>query len=288
METKTGIPKRCLRLSVIIALFLSYPCFAQEKEADELRKLRTDIQIINLLNGLDLRKEQIEFIIQQARLAEDIRNSAYQETLAYKSQMLNSCEAIKQQVNSGRVVVEKENALAFHEAKEKFESIARDASAQIDKIAKEVEAKLEEFQLLVLDDYKPCIIPIVNKGRIGQSDAGVGITKVLERAKGSPEAAYAWKKDEFVERILDRIETKFPLGVEMDKTKTRAEINNVLEEARSMDDVDFQVKKTSIAEELGAKILPKERVLSRKDKIKSFLLTKNVIDILQEKLIKAD
>lgn len=278
--------KAYFRLLAILAFILPCSSFAQERELGELKEMRDDIQIINLLNGLNLRKEQMEFIIGKASQVQQIRSATLNEIASYETDALKAYGAIKQDVQSGRVTVEQEDAIKFNEIKHRMEDITKDTQQQVDKIADEVEVKLEEFQLIALDGYKPCIIPIMNKGRIGQSDADTGITKVLERVKASPGQIYSQRKDEFVSRILDRIKSKIPPQVTIDEANVSSEIMKTFEEVRNMDDVDFQVKKTAIAEELHNKILPEKFSLSRKDKIKKFLLTKNIIPILEERLDK--
>jgi len=50
-----------------------------------------------------------------------------------------------------------------------------------------------------------------------------------------------------------------------------------------MEDVDFQVKKKSIAEGLKTILLP-EREMPRKFKIRKFLLSENIMTILKERI----
>jgi hypothetical protein len=202
----------------------------------------------------------------------------------YEIQMLKTFGSIKQEVASGRVTVEKEDKGSYSKLKHEVEKISQELEAKSDTLAGEIEGQLQQYQLMALDNYKTCIVPIMSKGRIGQADADVGITKMLEEVKAAPEPKYSRLKERLIQRLLGKAKEKAKPGATLDETKIRADIIEAFEGARIMDDVDFQLQKSSIAEELSNKILPKKAAPSRKDKIKRFLLSENIIPILNERL----
>ncbi|MFH0790497.1 MAG: hypothetical protein V2A64_02595 [Candidatus Omnitrophota bacterium] len=282
--------KQIIRFSIstgfLIVLILAFSLlgYAQKKDLKEVEQLKDDIHIINLLNSLDLRKEQKEFIRQKAREAGDIRSGESDQISAYKAEALQAYTVIKQEVEAGRVTVDKDDSRKFHEVKEQVEDIVKNAQGQIDKIAGEVERQLEPFQIIALDGYKPCVIPIMTEGRIGQSGSASGIVKILERIQAVPELQYNLRKDMFVERLMERIKKKAPPRLQLDEEKIRACILKTFEDIRQMESDDFLLKKDSIAEELSEEILPAKNHLSRKEKIERFLLAENVIPILEKSL----
>ncbi len=253
-----------------------------EEESTEISSMKTDIQTINLLNGLDLTKEQRDFIVSRALEVKDLRKAESDEVAAYKADTLKAYGAIKTTVASGRVTVEKDDAKKFTEVKDKVESITRGTQVKIDGIADGVEAKLEKFQLLALDGYKPCIIPIISQGRIGQAEDNTPLLKTLEKIEAAPDAKYSRMKDKAAEKIVNEVKKKTPAGVQVDEAAVKTEILGTFEAARSMDKADFLIKKESIAQELNCKIFPAATPLSRKQKIKRFLLSENIIDILKK------
>lgn len=270
----------------IFILLLARPgkSFAQENRTqEELKNIREDIVIINLLNNLDLKKEQMEFILQKAKAIEAIEKSALNKIAVSVPRMLDACGAIKKEVESGRVTVEKEEARDFTETKHGMEDIIKNRDTQIETKAEETEEILEDFQLIALDNYKPCIIPIMKDGRIGQSSGSKSIVKTLERVKNIPELRYAANKNEIINRLLERIKEKAP-SLRIDEEKAREKILNVFGEIRTMDEVTFQIQKTSLAEELHKALLPEPPAMSRIAKIKKFLLSKNSIGILERRL----
>ena len=258
------------------------PGYAKD-EGREINSMRNDIQIINLLNGLDLTKEQKNFIVSRALEVKDLRQAEADEISVYEADALKAYGAIKTTVASGRVTVEKEDAKRFLEVKDKSESITKDAQVKIDKIADEVEAKLEKFQLAALDDYKPCIIPRISQGRIGQAEDNAPLLKILERVEAAPDARYAAKlKDRAAESIVKEVKKKTPAGIQVDEAAVNAEVLKTFGAVRNMDKTDFLIKKETIAQELYDKIFPATTPMTRKQKIKRFLLSENIIDILKK------
>lgn len=280
---------KIILISVFFFACLSIlPSFGQGQGLPEAKDMREEIQIINLINNLDLRKEQEEFILNKARLAGQIRKSALSEISLYESEMLKAYSAIKNNVESGRVTIEQATAKDFQSTKHKIEGVKKEAQLKIDMLAKEIGANLEEFQVLALDNYKPCIIPIVSNNRIGQSDAATGIIKVLERVKIAPESKYVHNEDKLIKRILDKIKEKSYVDFKIDEQKIKTEIINTFQKVRGMDDIDFQIKKETIAGDLHNRIFPSQKTMTRIAKIKIFLLSKNVIPVLEKKLSQQD
>ena len=255
--------------------------FAKD-ESQEINSMRNDIQIINLLNGLDLTREQNGFIVSRAQEVKDLRQAEAGEIAAYKADALKAYGAIKTRVAAGRVTVEKEDAKKFLEVKDKAESITKESQIKIDKIADEVEGKLEKFQLIALDGYKPCIIPKISQGRIGQAEDNTPLLKILEKVEAAPDARYARMKDKAAEKIVSEVKKKTPVGVQVDEAAVKTEILNTFGAARSMDKTDFLIKKESIAQGLNDNIFPATASMTRKQKIKRFLLSENIIDILKK------
>jgi hypothetical protein len=288
MNRKISIKKSVyIGILAVILLFVFYmpafPCRKQQGNS-KAESLHKDITIINLVNNLDLRREQMEFIIRGAKQAEQIHRESLNKIDVLSRDATAIYEAIKQEVQSGKTVVEKDVMERFRQTKAQIEEIKKDAYAQIEEIASGVEAKLEPFQLEALDAYKPCIIPIISNGRIGQFDGDLGISRLLQRVRQIPTRRYNEKREYIASHLLEKVKTRFPLGVEFNEPQIKSEILNVFETVRSMDDVDFQVSKEVIAQQIRERILPEKKEMSRIAKIEKFLLSENIIPILQERV----
>lgn len=275
---------KALKYAFLIALILSATIPSRgdaEGDRRELSSLRDDIQIINLLNGLDLTKEQKDFIAAKALEVKDLRRAEADKFAAYKADALKAYGGIKSTVESGRVTVEQEDAKKFKEIKDKAESISKETQTKIDRISEEVEGNLKDFQIVALDDYKPCIIPRISQGRIGQAADNAPLLKILERVEAAPEGRYAGGlRDRSAERIVEEVKKKTPVETKVDEAAVKAEVLKTFAAVRSMDETDFLIKKESIAQELYEKIFPPTTPMTRKQKIKRFLLSENTIGIL--------
>ena len=281
-----NIAKRLYLNFFIVILIFACPSqgLSQEKDLSKIKAVQDDIKIINLLNNLDLREGQIRYIIQQAELTKSMRERTLYKIGLLSSDMAEASEEIKEKVGTGRVVIDKGAVMKFRETKAEIERFKKDEYATLGQAALAVEKALEPFQIIALDDYNPCIIPIISNGRIGQSDSASGIAKTLERIKDIPAVRYNRRKELFVYKLLERMKNRLPPQVEFSESKTRTMIMDIFEMVRAMDDADFQIKKNDIAEELKNSILPEKREIPRKTKIKKFLLSKNTIPILKDRL----
>jgi len=276
---------KCLIKSLILLCFIIPTLvFSQEKDLQVIRETKEDIKIINLLNSLDLRKKQIEFIIQKAQEAEVVRKNASGRLASYSSELADIYNNIKQEVSSGKVTVDKQTAKKFRMSKKETEQQVHNSYSEIDAIAKSIEDNLEQFQLLALDGYKPCIIPVMTQGRIGQADKSQAIIKILERVKDIPQSRYVIVKDIFADRILERVKLKIPPFIKIDESTVKTNILSAFDEIRGMQDLDFRLKKKDLAEKLHDEIMPEKREATRLQKIRKFLLSEKVISILEERL----
>ncbi|MFB3919884.1 MAG: hypothetical protein ACE14U_07450 [Candidatus Velamenicoccus archaeovorus] len=272
-----------LVFACILELSLPAPGYCIREGERNSRELREDIQILNLLNGLELSRDQAAFIISKAREAQQLRDSAQQKMASAEAGLTDSYAAIKEQVQEGRVVIEKEDARHFHKIKTEAEGALRQAQARVEEIAAEVEGRLEPYQLAALDAYRPCVIPIVSQGRIGQASSSDGVCRLLERAQRMSSEIFQRRKNELAARAIGQLKNRRAVTGE-EEAVLRFKVLEAFEEARRMDAADFALQKDLLADRLSQELLPKRHELSRSDKIKTFLLSGNVIPLLEERL----
>lgn len=214
-------------LLLILSLILGSPLLAQDTPDKKLEEIRTQIHILNLLNGLELNKEQMQLVLDAARQAERIRNKT-KELLWQKEDEIN--------------------------------------------------------QTYALDDYKPCIIPPVKQGRIGQADDPSGFAKVLERVYSMPQNSYDLKKDGIAKKTIDRMKAKAPPAFIIEEDKLKTQLLKTMDEARAMSNIDFNLKKEALAQNIKAQLLPKKPPINIGVKIERFLLQPEIISILEQRL----
>jgi len=280
------ILRKIKRFIVVAALSLIVPTtgICQEKEDSELRAVHHDIVVINLLNSLDLDREQMRYILAKTEQVKDVQEDSAYKISSCTTEMADTAAEIKAEVGSGKVSVKKETAKRFRQAKEEILQTKRDTNAKIDEIVSTVEQELEQFQLIALDNYKPCIIPQGSNGRIGQADSSKGITNMLDRIRSIPDTAYSRKREQIVERFVENAEKRLPPKVGFDEARVRGKVISTFDKVRDMGIIDYQIEKEALAKELKDMIVPEKKAIPRKDKIKKFLIAENVIPILRERL----
>ena len=276
--------KVSIALIATLVLGIASVSFSRDEALLELFEKNEDIQIINLLNGLDLNTEQMRSILRKAEQVKTLEERSTDEIRLFSSRLNELTDNIKGKVGEGKVKLDKELSGEFVRLEYEMKRIKRQTYEKIDKLALAVEAELEEFQLYALDNYIPCIVPVITNGRIGQSGSDERNIKLLERIRKIPAFRYNIKKVELIDNLLVRIKERIPPTIELDESEARIKISNIFDKVRAMEDVEFGINKDSLAEEFKESILPARKQFTRKVKIRKFLLSENIIPILKERL----
>ena len=257
--------------------------FAKDRE-NKLEKIKTQIHILNLLNGLELSKDQMELILNIAQQAEVIRQKYKNLITQRENQVSSAYNEVLAVAETGSVVIPDDIASSVHRINQEVDRIKEMAQEELINLVTKIKDNLEPHQLYALDDYKPCIIPPVKQGRIGQADDPQGFVKVLERVYSMPQDRYNLNKAEIAQRPIDRMKSKVSAGFIIDQEKLKTQLLKAMDEARQMSSVDFALKKDQIAQNIKAQLLPERPPLNIGVKIERFLLQPEIIPILEERL----
>lgn len=272
-----------------LALFFLIPFFLLSQPKDERfgksEEIRREIRLVNLINGLDLNSMQMEMILTRARETEKLRQESEAELRLRQEEMERVLEEIKfyrkdnQEVPSATVQ-------RFHGLQKELRESRFALVEKIREQAREIERVLEEHQLYQLQEFVPCIIPPKGELRIGQAQGHQGLTRGMERIRELPYRFYDRKRDEIIDRTLERMKLHVPPKVEIDEKEMKEHIGSVLEKARSLQDVEFDLQKDKLATELVSPLKPQalssRSPLSRK--IEAFLLSPEIIPLIEERL----
>jgi len=197
---------------------------------------------------------------------------------------LNTYQKLKEGFSEGRVNVDERLTRRFNEQKHESEEITRGAHDKIDNIAKEVESNLKQFQIIALKEYSACIIPHEKSGRVGQADKTTHLAKMLQRLRNIPEKQYYWRREELLDRAVERVEYKLYKQL-LDTERLRFAVSDVFDEARELSDIDFQLRKEDFVKELQEIIKPhSKKEVNIQNRIKGYLLAENIIPILEERI----
>ncbi|MDY7076310.1 MAG: hypothetical protein SXV54_05215 [Chloroflexota bacterium] len=281
--------KKWFLLPIVLLLLLVSGCqAAQEISAQslpEMADLHREVQLLNLINGLELTSGQKLFIIEKAREAQEVREELL--TGADAEEMTGVLEELRATLMAG------ENVPA--DLAEQWRAVqgqthaARDThKADLARIAAEVEGMLEEHQLYALEHYVPCVVPPEGELRVGQAQGAGGGQAVLERLRAMPAERFERHEEEIARRILERVR-KHVRGAVMilDEEAELERIEGLLEEARALSDVEFELQKDTLVEELLA---PYEAMRPQREPtamIARHLLDPAIIPLLEEKLALA-
>jgi hypothetical protein len=257
------------------------PVSAQAPPEDEEVDLHRQIQLLNLINGLELTPKQMHFILEKAREAQETREALKAE--ADIAELEAVLAEIRDTLMEGQNVPD-ELRDAFFTAKEENKRLIETYRPETVRLAEEVEEILESHQLYALEHYVPCVIPPEGELRIGQARDAKGVT-MLERLRTVPADRFERHKERIARRVLRELEKRSHRRILIfDRRQELHRILDLLEKARSLSDVDFELEKETLIEALLA---PYEAHRPRVDVtavIGRHLLDPAIIPLLEQKL----
>jgi hypothetical protein len=274
-----------------------YPRSDAEKKVHDLRR---DISTINLLNGLNLTRTQMQKVLALARQAEEARQYASDQMKEAMSEAQAAFVSLKEEIKKGSPAqgyIPDRAKLINHRLKDLHQEIEQVTSERIEQLEARLRQVLTSGQIHIVSEFKPCLIPPDELGepaRAGQADPSSKIIKHLRRLRTLPDWAWERRKYVIVERVVDRISKNFRLTPE-EQDAEYARLLKLFERARSLSEVDFEVEKVPLANQ----IKPRDRIQAlqkeierrlpahrKQPKLVRFLLHDRIIPIMEERLKK--
>jgi hypothetical protein len=264
---------------------MAFAALTKAEGLEEEANLRREVQLLNLINGLDLSAEQMQFILDRAREAEAIRGeikgraegnaAATSQVLSELRETLMRGEVISPELRDEFFSVDREN----HALKEEWEQ-------EMARLALEVEEDLEGHQLYALEHYVPCVIPPEGEARIGQAEDTHAGQALLQRIRDIPDAQFEARKDKIAQRVLERVLARLSKGraLAFDQEKETEWILCFLEKVRGLDEMTFAVEKEALVEEIKSRYASPEVPVDVSTKIERHLLDPRIIPLLEKKL----
>ncbi|HID94025.1 MAG TPA: hypothetical protein EYP60_08005 [bacterium (Candidatus Stahlbacteria)] len=280
--------RKCASIfSLLIILSLSQNVISEPvKRLDILLEVHKEIQLLNLINGLDLDREQMEVIIQRAEAAKKIRDeflSKIKENSQEIAQTFQTLRELRDDLMQDKNISQNLRR-RVHEANVRVKQLKERYDERITELALEVKGILHEHQLYALEQYVPCLIPPEKGSRVGQAENLEGAERQLIRIRNLPYPVFERRKEEIAQVTINHIRRHLPKGYIIDEEAEKERILSIFEEARSLSDVDFALRKTELIQRLKSKYeLPKPPI-DISVKIERFLLTPEIIPLLKEKM----
>ena len=263
---------------MLIAIIL-----CQTNLSQEVLQLHKEIQIINLVNGLDLSQSQMLFIMEKAQEVSTIKTNSINEVNEKKENICAMLSELKK-YNIADKEISPELKRKVHTAEAQLQERRYEVRRLIEQATKDVLHILNGHQLYQLEHYIPCLIPPPGESRIGQLDKTEGIINQLTRIRNLPEWLYEKKKYDIVEKTLEKIEKHTPKNTEFQREAARIKILQLFDEMRELSDADYMLQKNEYADKLKQKFSIEKTMLDVSYKVEHFLLDPLIIPIIEDKM----
>ncbi|UCD71090.1 MAG: hypothetical protein JSW70_08825 [Syntrophobacterales bacterium] len=260
----------------------------------EVHDLRKEINLLNLVNGLYLSPQQMAQMLNITRKVEEIRGGYRSKAVSQARQMEEVLKEIRGTVARDEEI-DGELVRKFHGAKKRMEDLKEEFRGSMMPYQDEMKGVLNENQLALIEEFKPCIIPprdSFDSARIGQAhgDTRIG-ERFLTRVRQMDERVYQKRKPLIIERHIERVGRHVGLLSEEEMAEEERRISEIFKRARELSDLDFEAQKGDLARELKE---PHEKAMKNRhrkrkgdlDKLGKFLLDPELIPILEKRLTK--
>jgi len=225
---------------------------AEDPSISETRRLKAEISLLNLLNGLYLSNDQLDKLIALGDRAEAVERRALKDFVADSAPYLSGLKSLRDSLYTPTGSAP-ELKKAAQEAEVKHVMGPRDVMAEESgRLEEEARGVLSEAQVAVVEGFKPCLIPpktLSDPVAVGQLTTTDKEEAALDVMRRMPEDLYQKRRQEVVRIVLDRGERekgKMPADVRRGMEGT---LLKKLDEARSLSDADFGLKKKDYAKE---------------------------------------
>ncbi|RKY11549.1 MAG: hypothetical protein DRP82_07400 [Planctomycetota bacterium] len=243
----------CTILFVVLGLLL----FGQEsvserieaKNAQQLRLFKK-ISLLNLINGLHMSKEQMRRVYDLNLQLEAERVEHYFATL----KVLSYVESVRRRLYE-ELLLGKQSDEWVREAA-KTDRMLRECRNRgyrcYEQLAPKVEEVFTDAQKEIINTFDPCTVPprdMRNPIRAGQAPSQEKIFRALRRLRDMP----AWRQRRAIQLATDRhirsLKEHTNLTPE-EEQRERQRFQKLLQKIASMDDVEFELKKHELVNEL--------------------------------------
>lgn len=265
----------CIGL-LLLPLGLQSALPANAQTTPETAALHREIQLLNLINSLDLTLEQMQFVLDQARQAQEGREALKAQADGEETQAI--LEEIRDTLMAGESL-SPELQERFLAARAENERLIKEHQEQVNDLAREVEDILEKDQLDILEQYVPHVVPLPDAPRTGQAQAA------LKRLRDIPADQFDLRKEAIACRTMQELEKRFR-GRTLPRERGR-ELDRILEllgRVRDLSDAEFELQQRALIEELLSPYRVARSSVRPTVVIARNLLDPAIIPLLEEKI----
>ncbi len=265
-------------------------------ESPRLILKRNRIGLLNLVNGLYLRKEQMKRLIEKARDALAIRRALRVVSSDVQQRVLHDLEVLDHILVRG-APIPKELEEETEELSE-YDTKLQNLYLLLEKcLEKEVEGILDTGQKLIVEYFIPCVIPppyLKDPVRAGQAGDSTPGRPLIRRIRAMSREEFDRLKKKLAEENVRQIEEETKLLGEEERARRRRIFLDTCSKARAWDDVTFEARISELTDAIFAenaendlknKLFEQERkMLLKPSKTGKYFLDPEMIGVLQDKL----
>jgi len=270
----------------VLILSLSLNCLAEDLEKKQ-RELRTQITLYNLVNGLYLTNDQMEFILSRAKDLDSLRERLEERKKSNASTLTQALLDLKEEVKQEVPQVSENLAKRIHQGNNLLLRLRKEYIDALGEATEQVKSTLSDNQIYLIKRFKPCLIPPKGPARIGQLSSQGGPTRLLERIRDMPARRYETKKYEIADRIIEKLSVRSPRLSTEQLGEAKIILLRTMDDVRKLSDVEFALQKEDMAHVIKNAVLRdkhKENEIDVDKRIARFILSPQIIPVLEEAL----
>ena len=258
----------------------------REKVAETIR-LKAEISLLNLLNGLYLSPDQLDKLIELADRAVEMHRG-YATGLATEPEAyVRQLDALREALYTATGPSEDVKRRAVELEVKVDLGPKRRMADELGRLEDEARRVLNDGQVAIIEGFQPCLIPprtLADPVAVGQASTTEREEITLDVIRRMPQSLYAQRRETIADTIVRRGEREkgqVPEDVRQGMVKTYL---GKMDELRGLDEVDFDLKKKDLAEDFQ---LFDDDVTYRKGhtrelgQISRYLLNSSALDVMK-------
>ena len=279
----------CLAVMMAALLLGSVGCKANSLMASpvqaetDVKKLHREVLLLNLINGLELNADQMRFILEKAKEAREIREEFEDRAEGNVDETFEALSDLRATLMRGQDISPSLRE-RVHRVQGANGGLKEEYEEEMTRLALEVKETLGEHQLYALEHFVPCLIPPESGPRIGQVEGTAPAERALERMREMPDPMFERRKEQVAQMALELVRRHLPKGLIINEDEEKDRISSIFEEARAMSDVEFELEKANLAQQLKSRYEQSKPPLDVNVKIERFLLDPLIVPLLEAKL----
>ena len=220
------------------------------EELRELIKLKAEISLLNLLNGLYLSESQLDRLVSLGASAQKLQQENAQKLAARSEEYRRPLMALRDELYGTTGAGPDTKRRARH-AEVEIEKKTQDRMLdQVGDLEQQARAVLTEAQLAIIEQFKPCLIPPKNLAdpvAVGQASTTELEEILVDLIRRMPESLYRKRRELIAETIVSRGEREKGKIPEDVRTGMVSAFLTKMDSIRSMSDVDLALRMKEIA-----------------------------------------